>query len=197
MICEREGRTNQAISEYSAALRIDDRLRDPAFNSLSVQSRLIYRASIANYQHDIYTAGLESSGEYADSGVKRALSPEKPIFADSASKSDDDDDDAEAPPTGPKTVTLLNNAATTPSARGKDAAGQENPQSQRSLSPDYRRQQLQQRRGTFPRRSPPQSAPVPAPPTVAAPPPPPPPPPDTTDDSNDQEPPPPPPGVSF
>jgi hypothetical protein len=192
LIYEGEGRTEQAISQYSEALRIDDRLRDPAFNALSVQSRLIYRASIANYKHDISTAGLQVSGEYADASVRRALSPEKPIFADSASNADsDDEEEAEAPPTGPKTVTLMNNAASTPSARGNQNSTQPGNQqtspNARPGSPDYRRQTPPNRRYTPPRRTPPQSVPVPAPPTISAPPPP---PPDSPEESNDQEPPP-------
>src|SRR5262249_3852304 len=53
---EKAERNDEAIAEYATALRIDPSMRDPRRNPLVVDSELIYRASLANYDRDVASA---------------------------------------------------------------------------------------------------------------------------------------------
>ena len=76
---EKKGNNESAIAEYAKALRIDPSLRWPARNPLVVQTRLLYRASLVNYDRDLAGADLVDEGEFADRAVWEKLQPQRPV----------------------------------------------------------------------------------------------------------------------
>jgi hypothetical protein len=145
---EREGRASDAVAEYAKALRIDPSLRWPARNPLVVQTRLLYRASLDNYERDLAAANLSGDGEFADRAVWERLQPQRPVNT-SELEPETEPEDA-APPTA-----ATGRPAVAPIIGGKPKAG----------SVDPRRQQLiDQFRRTRPGRSAPSQTDIPAPP---------------------------------
>jgi hypothetical protein len=77
---EKRGWENLAVKEYAKAFRLDPQMRDPAYNPLIVDTRLLERASLVNYPRDIAVAAMSDDQAYADEGrfrkvpVDRALS---------------------------------------------------------------------------------------------------------------------------
>jgi tetratricopeptide (TPR) repeat protein len=63
---EKQGRNDEAIQEYAKAIRINDALRDPKYNPLVVDSRLIDQASLVNYPRDVSRATLRPDAGYVD-----------------------------------------------------------------------------------------------------------------------------------
>jgi len=154
---EKEGRASDAVAEYAKALRIDPSLRWPARNPLVVQTRLLYRASLDNYERDLAAASLAGDGEFADRAVWERLQPQRPVNTSELEPEAEPEDAAPAPATG--------RPAGAPIIGGKPAAG--------SVEP--RRQQLiDQFRRTRPSRSTPSrtNIPVQPPPPAAVEPPP-------------------------
>ena len=150
---EREGRASDAVAEYAKALRIDPSLRWPSRNPLVVQTRLLYRASLDNYERDLAAASLAGDGEFADRAVWERLQPQRPVNTSELEPEPEAEDAAPAPATC--------RPAGAPIIGGKPAAG--------SVEP--RRQQLiDQFRRTRPSRSTPSrtNIPVPPPPPPAA-----------------------------
>jgi hypothetical protein len=76
---EKKGHNDSAVAEYAKALRIDPSLRWPTRNPLVVQSRLLYRASLVNYERDLAAADLADEGEFADRAVWEKLQPQHPV----------------------------------------------------------------------------------------------------------------------
>jgi hypothetical protein len=76
---EKKGNTSDAVAEYAKALRIDPSLRWPTRNPLVVQTRLLYRASLVNYDRDLAGADLAGEGEFADRAVWEKLQPQHPV----------------------------------------------------------------------------------------------------------------------
>lgn len=100
---EKEGRNSDAVAEYAKALRIDPSLRWPARNPLVVQTRLLYRASLANYDRDLARATLAGDAEFADRAVWERLQPQRPVNTSELEPDVESDEDAvtvAAPPTG-------------------------------------------------------------------------------------------------
>jgi len=163
---EKEGRNSRAVGEYAKALRIDPSLRWPARNPLVVQTRLLYRASLANYDRDLAGASLAGDAEFADHAVWQRLQPQVPVNTSELEPESDlgaDETAPAAPATG--------RPAVAPIIGGKAGAG--------GRPVDPRRQQLidQFRRSRPGRPNPAPSRtivpPPPAPPPPAAVPPPP------------------------
>ena len=79
---EREGKPEDAISQYSQAFLTDPSMRDPRRNPLVIDSELIYRASLQNYQRDVATA-VESDAMWVEENrfktvpVDRAVASEE------------------------------------------------------------------------------------------------------------------------
>jgi hypothetical protein len=160
---EKEGRNVSAVREYAKALRIDPSLRLPARNPLVVQTRLLYRASLENYDRDLADAALKSDGEFADRSVWERLQPQRPV--DTSELEPEPDETEPQPVIGPTKPT------TAPLIGGKPAG----------IAPDARRKQLidQFRRSRQPGRPNPGPSrtiipppPTPPPPAEAEPPPP-------------------------
>jgi len=62
---ERRGWERLAVEEYAKALRIEPAMRDPRVNPLVVDTRLLDRASLKNYPHDLAAASLAESAAWA------------------------------------------------------------------------------------------------------------------------------------
>jgi hypothetical protein len=85
---EKAERNDAAIAEYAEALRIDPSMRDPRRNPLVVDSELIYRASLANYQRDVATATMVKDSVYVEENRFRAVPVDKPVSSQEASGED-------------------------------------------------------------------------------------------------------------
>jgi len=66
LLYERQGRNEEAVAEYARAIRIDAALRDPRTNPLVVESRLMDRASLVNYERDVARSALSHDAGYVD-----------------------------------------------------------------------------------------------------------------------------------
>jgi tetratricopeptide (TPR) repeat protein len=161
---EREGRETAAIDEIAKALRIDNSLRLVSRNPLVVQTKLLHRASVSNYQRDLAAAVLVADGEFADPSVLARISPER--FIDSGEVLSQEEE-ATPPPASAVIVTVPQNAAPSSPAAGAE----QQPAGGRA----QRRPGIFNRSRTFTPRPrtqfPPQTAPAPAQPAPAPPPP--------------------------
>jgi tetratricopeptide (TPR) repeat protein len=90
---EKTGKPDSAVTEYAKALRIDPDMRLPKRNPLVVDSELIYRASLANYERDLATASMELDSMYVDPDRFRRLPTDRLISAEEA----EEEEPAEAP----------------------------------------------------------------------------------------------------
>jgi tetratricopeptide (TPR) repeat protein len=63
---EKLGRNDEAVEEYAKAIRIDDSLRDPKHNPLVIDSRLMDRVSLTNYERDVARATQKREDGYVD-----------------------------------------------------------------------------------------------------------------------------------
>lgn len=63
---EQRGWEGLAVEHYAKALRIDPAMRDPRHNPLVVDTRLLHRASLRNYQRDLASASLLESASFAE-----------------------------------------------------------------------------------------------------------------------------------
>jgi tetratricopeptide (TPR) repeat protein len=160
---EREGRESAAVDELAKALRIDNSLRLASRNPLVVQTKLLYRASVANYPRDLAAAVLVADGEFADPSVLARISPER--FIDSGEVLSQEEE--AAPPASAVVVTVPQNTAPPSPAAGAE----QQPAGGRA----QRRPGIFNRSRAFTPRPrtqfPPQTAPAPAQPAPAPPPP--------------------------
>ena len=155
---EREGRASDAVAEYAKALRIDPSLRWPARNPLVVQTRLLFRASLANYERDLAAATLAGDGEFADRAVWERLQPQRPVNTSELEPEAEPEDAAPA-----VAASATGRPAGAPIIGGKPTAG-----SPAAGSGDPRRQQLiDQFRRTRPGRPAPSRTNIPVPPPPA------------------------------
>lgn len=76
---EKRGSDSAAVEQYAKALRLDNSLRRPSRNALAAQTRLLYRASLVNYERDLAGAVMNADAQYLDPAVLDRLSPEQPI----------------------------------------------------------------------------------------------------------------------
>ena len=81
-LLERQGKKSQAIEAYSKALRIDPSMRDPNRNPLIVDTQLLDRISLANYEQDIATASMASDERFADEARFRRVPVDRTISSD-------------------------------------------------------------------------------------------------------------------
>lgn len=117
---EQRGWDALAVKEYAKALRIDPQMRDPRFNPLIVDTRLLDRVSLENYPRDIASAAMKVDQAWADEGRFRQLPTDRPLSSKEV-------EDASAPEPVDATVTLPP-AAPPPPARIPLAPGQTRPQ---------------------------------------------------------------------
>jgi tetratricopeptide (TPR) repeat protein len=161
-LLEKEGRTGGAIGQYAKALRIDPSLRWPARNPLVVQTRLLYLASLENYDRDLAGAGVADEVSFADRAVWERLHPQRPV--DTAELQAEAPEDEEPAPA----VVGIGSPAAAPLIGGKATA------TAPAKPADARRQQLIERfrRNRAAQPAPPRTVVAPAPPPAAVPAPP-------------------------
>jgi hypothetical protein len=133
---EKDGREAAAVAELAKALRIDNSLRLPSRNPLAVQTRLLHRASVANYERDLASAVLVADGEFDDPAVLARISPERFIDTkDIAAAEEDQVPDTYAQPAAvPLPQSAPPSAAAPPSRRTPDSFLRSRPFSQRPRS---------------------------------------------------------------
>ena len=76
---EQRGQDGLAIKEYAKALRLDPQMRDPKTNSLIVDTRLLDRISLTNYDRDIAIASMNSDQVFADEARFRRVPVDRPV----------------------------------------------------------------------------------------------------------------------
>jgi tetratricopeptide (TPR) repeat protein len=79
---EKRGWEKPAVSQYSKALRLDPGMRDPKINPLIIDSRLVDRASLVNYDRDLAAASLAGSQAYGNGQPARRPPVDQPIWSD-------------------------------------------------------------------------------------------------------------------
>jgi hypothetical protein len=127
---EKRGNTSDAIAEYAKALRIDPSLRWPTRNPLVVQSRLLYRASLVNYDRDLAGAELAGEGEFADRAVWEKLQPQRPVNASELEAESDGEEAAPAvaaPATGHPAAAPIIGGKPAPFAPGRQQPNRARP----------------------------------------------------------------------
>ncbi len=164
---EREGREAAAIDELAKALRIDNSLRLVSRNPLVVQTKLMHRASVANYQRDLAAAVLVADGEFADPAVLARISPERFIDAEEVVSQEEE---AVPPPASAVVVTVPQNAPPPSSPAGAE----QHPAGRMQRRPNiFNRGRVfaPRPRTQFPPQTVPAPAPAPPPPAADQPPP--------------------------
>jgi tetratricopeptide (TPR) repeat protein len=78
-VYEKHGHPDDAIAEYAKALRIDIAMLDPRVNPLVIDSRLIARASLANYARDVARAAERRGNGYVDVARFRPVPTDRPL----------------------------------------------------------------------------------------------------------------------
>jgi hypothetical protein len=99
-LLERRGLTTRAIDAYARALRIDASMRDPRRNPLVVDTRLLDRVSLVNYEPDMATASMSWDARFEDEVRFRKVPVDRAISSDEVSEPDQKPA-ASAPPAGP------------------------------------------------------------------------------------------------
>ncbi len=102
---ERRGMDGFAVQEYAKAFRLDPQMRDPRYNPLIVDTRLLERASLVNYPRDLAVAAMNENQAYADEARFRDVPVDRPLTS-----SDVED------PSAPEPVDATVSAPVTPSA---------------------------------------------------------------------------------
>ncbi|HEY1250859.1 MAG TPA: tetratricopeptide repeat protein [Thermoanaerobaculia bacterium] len=78
---EKSERTDEAITQYATAFRIDPSMRDRRRNPLVIDSELTYRASLVNYPSDVASASLGRDTVFVEEGRFRAVPVDRPVTA--------------------------------------------------------------------------------------------------------------------
>ena len=76
---EQRGWDAMAVKEYAKALRIDPQMRDPRFNPLVVDTRLLDRVSLENYQRDIAMAAMAEDQAWTAGERFRRVPTDRPL----------------------------------------------------------------------------------------------------------------------
>lgn len=76
---EQRGWDGLAVKEYAKALRLDPQMRDPRSNPLVVDTRLLDRVSLVNYQRDLASAAMSSDRAWTDERRFRDVPTDRPL----------------------------------------------------------------------------------------------------------------------
>ncbi len=90
---EEENRLEAAVEQYAKALRIDPSMRDPKRNPLVIDSSLMYRASLANYERDVARVTLNRDVSFVEEPAFRHVRVDHPVSSEEVAA-----DEAEAAP---------------------------------------------------------------------------------------------------
>lgn len=102
---EQRGWDGLAVKEYAKSFRLDPQMRDPRFNPLVVDTRLLERASLVNYPRDVAVAAMNEDQAFADEARFRDVPVDRPL---SSSEVED--------PAAPEPVDATVTAPVTPQA---------------------------------------------------------------------------------
>lgn len=78
---EKTGHDQKAIETYAKAMRIDPAMRDPQHNPLVVDTLLLDRVSLTNYERDLATASIPADARYAQESRFRNLPYDREIYS--------------------------------------------------------------------------------------------------------------------
>ncbi len=78
---EHTGKLDDAVAQYAKALWIDPSMRDPKRNPLVIDSDLMYRASIANYERDMARATLDRDVSFSEEPAFRRVPVDRAVAA--------------------------------------------------------------------------------------------------------------------
>jgi tetratricopeptide (TPR) repeat protein len=76
---EHRGWDGLAVKEYAKSFRLDPQMRDPRHNPLIVDTRLLERASLVNYERDIAVAAMNTDQKFADEERFREVPVDRPL----------------------------------------------------------------------------------------------------------------------
>lgn len=97
---EMQGNLDAAVEQYAKALRIDPTMRNPRRNPLVVDSELMYRVSLTNYERDLARVTLDRDVSFVEEPAFRRIPVDQPVSSEEAAA-----DEAEVAPreVGPAT----------------------------------------------------------------------------------------------
>jgi hypothetical protein len=78
---EHTGKVDDAVAQYAKALRIDPSMRDPRRNPLVIDSELMYRASLANYERDVARVTLDRDASFVEEPSFRRVPVDRAVAA--------------------------------------------------------------------------------------------------------------------
>jgi hypothetical protein len=76
---EENGKTDEAVEQYAKAFWIDPSMRDPRRNPLVIDSDLMYRASLANYERDLARATLDRDAAFHEEPAFRRVPVDRSV----------------------------------------------------------------------------------------------------------------------
>jgi tetratricopeptide (TPR) repeat protein len=76
---EQEGKLDDAVTQYAKAFWIDPSMRNPKRNPLVIDSDLMYRASLANYERDLARATLERDAAFHEEPAYRQVPVDRSV----------------------------------------------------------------------------------------------------------------------
>ncbi len=130
---EREGHLDAAVAQYAKALRIDPSMRNPHRNPLVIDSAVMYRASLDNYERDVARVTLDRDVSFVEEPAFRRVAVDRALAS-----AEVEADEPETPPreVGPASPAGSSPAASTPKhpVRSAGATAGEPPMRPRSGS---------------------------------------------------------------
>ena len=76
---EEEGKADDAVEQYAKAFWIDPSMRNPKRNPLVIDSDLMYRASLVNYERDLARATLERDAAFHEEPAFRMVPVDRSV----------------------------------------------------------------------------------------------------------------------
>jgi tetratricopeptide repeat protein len=110
---EQNGNLDAAVEQYAKALRIDPSMRNPRRNPLVIDSQLMYRVTLTNYERDVATVTLDRDVSFIEEPAFRRAPVDHPLSTEDVAP-----DEAE---TTPREVGPATGAAVPPADSGSAA----------------------------------------------------------------------------
>jgi len=139
---EQGGHLDAAVEQYAKALRIDPSMRNPRRNPLVIDSQLMYRVTLTNYERDVATVTLDRDVSFVEEPAFRHAAVDRPLSTEDVAP----DESASAPrEVGPAT------GSGTGAAPAGAGASAKRPASRTSTTPPMGEQPARSRTGSRPR----------------------------------------------